>query len=76
VEVPNNQLIASKGRIGLVIAVATVVIFLIAIPVTRVFFAISLGIGIIVAAMLYLWNKLHPLKAEDVDDKRPLKLDL
>jgi hypothetical protein len=76
VDVPSNQLITSKGRIGLVIAVATVVIFLVAVPVTRLFFAISLGIGIVVAVMLYLWNKLHPVKAEDVDDKHPLKLDL
>jgi hypothetical protein len=37
--------------------------------------AISVGIGIIVAALLYLRNKYRPIREEDVETKRPLGLD-
>lgn len=66
--------IAFKGSAGLVIAIAVVVILLVALPAYRLFFVISVGIGVVVAAILYLWHKLKPVKPEDVD-KRPLKLD-
>jgi hypothetical protein len=68
-----------KGKAGLVVAVGVVVILLIVFPAYRWLFAISLGLslvlGILVAAILFLWHTLHPIRAEDVDDKRPLKLD-
>jgi hypothetical protein len=63
-----------KGTTGLVIAAAIVVVVLIAFPAYRVFFAISLGIGIVVAGILYLRNKYRPIRDEDVDNKRPLGL--
>jgi hypothetical protein len=63
-----------KGTTGLVIAAAIVVVVLIAFPAYRVFFAISLGIGIVVAGILYLRNKYRPIRDEDVDTKRPLGL--
>ena len=63
-----------KGTTGLVIAAAIVVVVLIAFPAYRIFFAISLGIGIIVAAILYLRNKYRPIRDDDVDTKRPLGL--
>jgi len=48
---------------------------LIGFPAYRWFFIISVGIGVLVAAILFLWHKLRPLRAEDVDDKHPLKLE-
>jgi hypothetical protein len=44
-------------------------------PAYRVFFAISVGIGIIVAGILYLRNKYLPIEDKDVNNKRPLGLD-
>lgn len=64
-----------KGKTGLFIALGLVVALLIGLPAYRWFFLISLGIGVLVAGILFLWNKLHPVRPEDVDDKRPLKLD-
>ena len=64
----------SKGRAALLVAIGTGVALLIFLPAYRIFFAISLGIGIVVAAMLYFWHKLRPVRPEDIDDKRPLNL--
>jgi hypothetical protein len=52
-----------------------VIILLISFPAYRVFFGISVGIGIIVAAMLYLRNKYFPIREDEVESKRPLGLD-
>jgi hypothetical protein len=64
-----------KGKTGLIVAVAVVIGLLISFPAYRWFFAISLGIGIVVALILFLWHRLRPVRAEDVEDKRPLKLE-
>jgi len=64
-----------KGSAALVVAIGTVVALLILLPAYRIFFAISLGIAIIVAVILYFWHKLRPVRIDDVEDKRPLKLD-
>lgn len=64
-----------KGKAGLLVAVGVVVGLLIGFPAYRWFFAISVGIGVLVALALFLWHKFHPVRAEDVEDKRPLKLD-
>jgi hypothetical protein len=64
-----------KGRTGLLIAAAIIVAVLVAFPAYRVFFAISVGIGIIVAGILYLRNKYRPIRDEDVENKHPLGLD-
>jgi len=63
-----------RGAAGLLVAVGVVVILLIALPAYRWFFLISVGIGIVVAAILYLWHKFKPVKEADVDNKRPLGL--
>ena len=63
-----------KGTTGLIIAAVIVIAVLIAFPAYRVFFAISVGIGVIVAAILYLRNKYRPIKDTDVENKRPLGL--
>ncbi len=65
---------STTGSAGLVVAVGTVVALLILLPAYRIFFAISVGIAIIVAAILYLWHKLRPIRPEDFDDKHPLNL--
>jgi MFS family permease len=67
--------ISIRGSAGLVIAVAVVALLLISFPAYRWFFLISVGIGIVVAAILYFWRKFVPLKEEDVENKRPLGLD-
>jgi hypothetical protein len=63
-----------KGRAALIVAIGTVVALLVFLPAYRIFFAISLGIAIIVAAILYFWHKFRPVRIDDVDDKHPLNL--
>ena len=67
--------ISIKGKSGLIVAVAVVAILLIAFPAYRWFFAISVGIGVLVAGSLYLWHKLRPIKEKDLENKKPLGLD-
>ena len=64
-----------RGTAGLAVAVSVVLILLIWLPAYRWFFLISLAIGIVVALILYLWNRYRPLKEEDVPKKRPLGLE-
>jgi hypothetical protein len=64
-----------RGAAGLIVAAALVFTLLIWLPAYRWFFLGSLGIGIVVAAILYLWNKYKPVKPEDVENKRPLGLE-
>jgi hypothetical protein len=64
-----------RSSAGLVVAVSVVLILLIWLPAYRWFFLISLGIGIIVALVLYVWNKYRPLEEKDIAKKRPLGLD-
>jgi MFS family permease len=65
---------AFSGATGLIVAVAVVAIVLIAFPAYRWFFLISVGIGVVVAGILFLWHKLRPIREEDVENKRPLGL--
>ncbi len=75
---PNPQAgqprVSFSGATGLIVAVAVVAILLIAFPAYRWFFLISLGIGLVVAAILFLWHKFRPIREEDVENKRPLGL--
>lgn len=76
---PNRQLLEStsffRGIAGLVVAASVVLILLIWLPAYRWFFLISLAIGLVVAAILYFWNKHKPVSEEDIENKRPLGLD-
>jgi len=63
-----------KGHAGPVIALAVVAILAIAFPAYRWFLLISVAIGCLVAVILWLWHKLHPLEEKDVENKRPLGL--
>jgi fatty acid desaturase len=64
-----------RGAAGLIVAVAVVLVLLIGLPNYRWFFLISVGIGLVVAAALYLWHRFKPLKEDDVEHKRPLGLE-
>jgi hypothetical protein len=70
-EAPRSHL---RGGASLIVAAALVFILLIWLPAYRWFFLGSLGIGVVVAAILYFWNEHKPVKAEDVENKRPLGL--
>jgi len=63
-----------RGSAALIVAVAVVAILLIALPAYRLFFVISVLIGLVIAGALTLWYKLHPIKDQDVHPKRPLGL--
>ena len=63
-----------QGSAALVAAVAVVVILLISLPAYRLFFLISVSIGLVIAGGLTLWHRLHPIKEVDVNNKRPLGL--
>jgi uncharacterized membrane protein YqjE len=63
-----------RGTAALLTAALIVVVTLVWLPAYRLFFAISVGIGLLVAAALYLWHKLRPVREEDVHNKRPLGL--
>lgn len=64
-----------RGTAALTVALAIVAVTLIWLPAYRLFFAISLGIGVVVALALYLWHRFRPVRDEDVENKRPLGLN-
>jgi hypothetical protein len=64
-----------KGTGALVIAVAVVAILLIAYPPYRLFFGVSIGIGVLIAGGLQLYYRLVPPKLKEEENKRPLGLD-
>jgi hypothetical protein len=70
---PSND--ASKTPTGLIVAALIVALVLIFLPAYRVFFGVSVGIGVLVWGILSVWHKYKPLKDEDVHGKRPLGLD-
>jgi hypothetical protein len=63
-----------KGSAGLIVAVAVVAVLLIMLPAYRLFFLISVLIGLVIAGGLTLWHRLRPIKEQDVETKRPLGL--
>jgi uncharacterized membrane protein YesL len=69
------MVIRLKGTTGLVIALAVVVLLLIEFPAYRLFFGISVLIGLVIAGGLSLWHRLHPIEDVEVENKRPLGLD-
>lgn len=66
-----------KGPASLIIAVALVTLLLLFLPAYRWFFLISVGIGLVLAGGIYIWNKLNPITEvkEEENNKRPLGLD-
>jgi hypothetical protein len=63
-----------RGTAALATAAAIVAITLIWLPAYRIFFAISVGMGVGIAGGLFLWHKLRPVREEDIENKRPLGL--
>jgi hypothetical protein len=64
------------GKTGLIAAVAVVAVLLIGLPAYRLFFVVSVLLGLGIAGSLHLWHKYKPVKETDVhDDKHPLGLD-
>jgi hypothetical protein len=63
-----------RGTAALVTAAVIVAATLIWLPAYRLFFAISVGLGLVVAGALYLWHKLRPVRDDDIENKRPLGL--
>lgn len=61
-----------KGTAALLIALAVVIVALIGVPASRLFLAIAVPLGVLVALILRFWYQRRPVK---VEDKRPLKLD-
>ncbi len=72
---PRSRLsLGLQGSAALFVALAVVAILLITLPAYRVFFLISLLIGVAIAGGLALWHRLHPIKDTDVENKHPLGL--
>jgi hypothetical protein len=69
------MVIRLKGTAGLVVALVVVALLLVEFPAYRVFFGISVLIGLVIAGGLTLWYRLHPIKDVEVENKRPLGLD-
>lgn len=75
-EEPTQTRFPVRGTAALIVAIAVVMVPFVLLPAYRIFFLVSLGIGIVVAGILYLWRKYRPIREEDVDHtKRPLGLD-
>ena len=68
------MVIQRKGTAGLIVAIAGVALLLIEFPAYRLFFGISVLIGLVIAGGLTLWYRLHPIKDVEVENKRPLGL--
>jgi asparagine N-glycosylation enzyme membrane subunit Stt3 len=64
-----------KGTTGLIIAAVIMVAVAIAYPPYWIILGICVGIGLVVALILYLRNKYSPIRDEDINNKRPLGLD-
>jgi hypothetical protein len=63
-----------RGTVALLVAAIIVLVTLIFLPAYRIFFAISICIGVAIAGGIHLWHKLHPIGEEDIENKRPLGL--
>lgn len=64
------------GRTGLIAAITVVAVLLIGLPAYRLFFVVSVLLGVAIAGILHFWHKHQPVKEADVDhDKHPLGLD-
>jgi hypothetical protein len=65
-----------KGTTGLVVAAVIMIAVAIAYPPYWLILGICIGIGIVVALILYLRNKYSPIRDDDINNnKRPLGLD-
>ena len=63
-----------RGTMAVLAAAMVVGVAMLWLPAYRLFFLISLGIGILVARILALRNKFFPVREKDIENKRPLGL--
>lgn len=63
-----------RGSTALLAAIAVVIVLLITLPAYRVFFLMSVLIGVVIMGGLRLWYRFHPVKEAEVENKRPLGL--
>jgi hypothetical protein len=63
-----------RGTAAIIVAAVIVAATAIWLPAYRWFLVISIGAGVLVAGGLILWHRIHPVKDEDVENKRPLGL--
>jgi hypothetical protein len=76
VDEPPQTRFPVRGTAALVVAIAVVMVPFVLLPAYRIFLLVSVGIGILVAGILYFWRKYRPIREEDVHNtKRPLGLD-
>ncbi|MBI3475504.1 MAG: hypothetical protein HY010_07210 [Acidobacteria bacterium] len=68
------MVIRLKGTTGLLVAVVVVALLLVEFPAYRLFFGISVLIGLVIAGGLTWWYRTHPIKDVEVENKRPLGL--
>lgn len=64
-----------KGTTGLLVAAVIIVALLIWFPGYWLFFAISVGLGVVIALLLFLRNKYFPVSDKEVENKHPLGLE-
>jgi len=74
--------VSFEFKAATVVAAAAIVGLLIFLPGSRRFLLaigiavlICVAIGVVVAAILYLWHRRKPVKEENVESKRPLGLE-
>jgi hypothetical protein len=68
------MVIRLKGTTALLIAAAVVVLLLVEFPAYRLFFGISVLIGLVIAGGLTWWYRTHPIRDVEVENKKPLGL--
>jgi uncharacterized membrane protein YesL len=68
------MVIRLKGTTGLLVAVVVVALLLVEFPAYRLFFGVSVLIGLVIAGGLTWWYRTHPIKDVEVENKKPLGL--
>jgi hypothetical protein len=63
-----------QGSAGLIVAIGVVAVLLLMLPAYRLFFLISVLIGVVIAGGLTVWYRLHPIEERNMETKRPLGL--
>jgi Na+-translocating ferredoxin:NAD+ oxidoreductase RnfD subunit len=60
----------TKGKVGIILGTIVIIGLLIWVPVIRWFLAISVVVGLIMAAIIHWWNEHHAVKPEDEGEIR------
>ncbi len=60
----------TKGKLGIILGAIVIIGLLIWVPVIRWFLAISIVVGLVMAAIIGWWNAHHEVKPEDEGEIR------